>query len=377
MFVVTPGAGTVSVSYQLLDVSSGARRGRLQTARGTVETPTFMAVGTAATVKAMTPEQVAATGVQVVLGNTYHLMVRPGAERIKALGGLHDFMNWPGVILTDSGGYQIWSLAARRKITEEGVSFRSHIDGALHHLTPERAIEIQQDLGSDIMMVLDECTAYPADHSTAEISVALSLRWAERCKAALSDRKGALFGIVQGGMYADLRALCAQSLTTIGFDGYAIGGLSVGEDHSMMADMTAATTQCLPVHQPRYLMGVGRPQDIIEAVARGVDMFDCVLPTRCGRTGKAFTWDGELNMRNACHAEDSAPLDPHSECSASHAYSRAYIHHLFKSGEILGPILLTWHNLHFYQDLMRAVRESIEQDHFAAFRAEALDRLQN
>ncbi len=364
-------------SYQLLNVSAGARRGRLQTARGPVETPAFMAVGTAATVKAMTPEQVAATGAQVVLGNTYHLMLRPGSETIKALGGLHQFMNWPGVILTDSGGYQIWSLASRRKVAEQGVSFRSHIDGALHHLTPERSIEIQQDLDSDIVMVLDECTAYPADHAAAEASMALSLRWAERCKAVFSPRKGqALFGIVQGGMYADLRALCAQSLIQTGFDGYAIGGLSVGEDHAMMAEMTAATTHCLPVDQPRYLMGVGRPQDIIEAVARGVDMFDCVLPTRCGRTGKAFTWDGELNIRNACHAGDSAPLDPQSGCPASNAYSRAYLHHLFKAGEILGAILLTWHNLHFYQDLMRALRHSIDQDRFAEFRAETLNRLQ-
>ncbi len=367
----------MNLSYRLLQVSDGARRGCLQTARGPVETPTFMAVGTAATVKAMTPEQVAATGTQVVLGNTYHLMLRPGAEKIKALGGLHDFMNWPGVILTDSGGYQVWSLAARRNVTEEGVSFRSHIDGALHQLTPERAVAIQQDLGSDIMMVLDECTAYPADRATAEASMALSLRWAARCKAALDARKGALFGIVQGGMYADLRGLCARSLQTIGFDGYAIGGLSVGEDQAMMAAMTAATTQCLPVDQPRYLMGVGRPQDIIEAVARGVDLFDCVLPTRCGRTGKAFTWDGELNLRNACHGQNPAPLDPDSDCLASREYSRAYLHHLFKSGEILGPILLTWHNVHFYQDLMRALRQAIEQDRFAAFRAETLDRLQN
>ncbi|MBT5373897.1 MAG: tRNA guanosine(34) transglycosylase Tgt [Rhodospirillaceae bacterium] len=352
------------------------RLGQLETAHGAIQTPAFMPVGTAATVKAMTPEAVARTGAEIVLANTYHLMLRPGPERIAGLGGLHTFMNWPGPILTDSGGYQVWSLAKLRKITEEGVTFQSHIDGSAHELTPERAIKIQELLDSDITMVLDECTDYPAMEKDAEKSMQLSLRWAERCKTAFHARPGyGLFGIVQGGMYPKLRAACADGLVGIGFDGYAIGGLSVGEPRDEMFAMLDATTKHLPADKPRYLMGVGRPEDILGAVARGIDMFDCVLPTRSGRNGKAFTRRGEINIRNARHADDPRPLDENCACPTCADYSRAYLHHLVKSEEILGCTLMTGHNLHFYQDLMSGIREAITENNFENFSTNFLDQM--
>ncbi len=358
-----------TLGFDLQATSDGARRGRVTTPRGTIETPAFMPVGTAATVKAMMPEWVAATGAEIILANTYHLMLRPGAERIARLGGLHRFMNWPQPILTDSGGFQVMSLGALRKITEEGVAFRSHLDGSRHLITPERSIEIQRLLGSDIVMAFDECTPYPASHDEARMSMALSMRWAARSRRAFAaqgcrEAGQALFGIVQGGVYADLRARSVEELLEIGFDGYAVGGLAVGEGQAEMFRVLEATTPLLPVDRPRYLMGVGKPDDIIGAVARGIDMFDCVLPTRSGRTGQAFTWDGPLNMKNACHRDDERPIDPEVE-SPARDYSRAYIHHLVRSGEILGAILLTWHNLAFYQALMRRLRRAIEEARFA------------
>ncbi|MGE0736218.1 MAG: tRNA guanosine(34) transglycosylase Tgt [Alphaproteobacteria bacterium] len=362
--------------YQPVVQDGAARLGRLHTAHGIVETPTFMPVGTAGTVKAMLPESVAATGAQIVLGNTYHLMLRPGAERIERLGGLHKFMHWPGPILTDSGGFQVMSLGALRKITEHGVTFRSHIDGAAIELTPERAIEIQLQLDSTITMVLDECTSFPATAQQAADSMALSMRWAERCKRAFAARPGyALFGIAQGGIYPELRAQSVEALRKIEFDGYAIGGLAVGEGQAQMFAVLDVTAPLLPADRPRYLMGVGRPDDIIGAVARGIDMFDCVLPTRSGRTGKAFTWDGELNLRNARHAEDARPIDETCACPACRNHSRAYLHHLTKAGEILGAMLLTWHNLQFFQDVMREIRSAIAEQRFAAFQDRATARL--
>ncbi len=364
------GSNTQALAFTLLATSDGARRGRVVTPRGTIETPAFMPVGTAASVKAMMPEWVAATGAEIILANTYHLMLRPGAERIARLGGLHPFMNWQRPILTDSGGFQVMSLGELRRITEEGVTFRSHLDGSRHLLTPERSVTIQRLLGSDIVMTFDECTPYPATHDEARASMELSMRWAARSRQAF-DEQGcgshgqALFGIVQGGVYADLRAQSVEALLQIGFDGYAVGGLAVGEGQAEMFRVLEATTPLLPAERPRYLMGVGKPDDIIGAVARGIDMFDCVLPTRSGRTGQAFTWDGPLNMKNACHREDERPIDPEVD-SPARAYSRAYIHHLVRAGEILGAILLTWHNLAFYQALMRRLREAIEQGRFAA-----------
>jgi queuine tRNA-ribosyltransferase len=356
----------MSFSYALLAQDGAARRGRIATAHGTVETPAFMPVGTAGTVKGMTPGMVRATGAEIVLGNTYHLMLRPGAERIARLGGLHKFMNWDRAILTDSGGFQVMSLATLRKLDERGVTFQSHIDGSRHELTPERAIEIQTLLGADITMVLDECIAYPATEQQAADSVRLSLRWAERCKRAFRPRPGhALFGIVQGGVYRALRAECARALIGIGFDGYAIGGLAVGEGRDRMFSVIEDTVPLLPAEKPRYLMGVGTPADLVRAVARGIDMFDCVLPTRSGRTGKAFVRGGELNIRNARHAEDPGPLDPACRCPVCQGYSRAYLHHLFKADEMLGPILLTQHNLHYYQALMAEMREAIAAGRFA------------
>ncbi len=352
-----------------------ARVGYLTTAHGPVVTPAFMPVGTAATVKAMTVEAVASTGAQMILGNTYHLMLRPGAERIERLGGLRDFMRWKGPVLTDSGGYQVMSLSQLRKMTEEGVAFQSHIDGSRHMLTPERATEIQHQLGSTVTMVLDECTPFPATEKQAADSMALSMRWAERCKAAYQERPGhALFGIVQGGVYPDLRAQSAAALGGIGFDGYAVGGLAVGEGQDLMFEVTAATTPHLPADKPRYLMGVGKPLDIIGAVQRGIDMFDCVLPTRSGRTAQAFTRYGTVNLRNARHADDPRPLDESVACPASQEYSRAYLHHLIRSDEILGMMLLTWHNVAFYQQLMAGLRDAIRSttlDGFAdAFKAD-------
>ena len=344
-----------------------ARVGHLTTAHGTVDTPAFMPVCTAATVKAMTVETVASTGTQMILGNTYHLMLRPGAARIEALGGLRRFMRWDGPVLTDSGGYQVMSLSKLRRLTEEGVTFQSHLDGSKHMLTPERAIEIQHQLGSTVTMVLDECTPFPATEKEASDSMHLSMRWADRCRTAYRDRPGhALFGIVQGGVYPDLRAASAAALTEIGFDGYAIGGLAVCEGQDLMFEVAGVTTPHLPADKPRYLMGVGKPLDIIGAVQRGIDMFDCVLPTRSGRTAQAFTRYGTVNLRNARHADDHRPLDESVACPASLNYSRAYLHHLVKSEEILGMMLLTWHNVAFYQQLMAGLRDAI--------RASALDK---
>lgn len=338
-----------------------ARTGVLITTRGEIRTPAFMPVGTAGTVKALYTDQVRETGADIILGNTYHLMLRPGAERVSRLGGLHKFMRWDGPILTDSGGFQVWSLAQLRKLTEEGVKFQSHIDGSSHMLTPERAIEIQADLlGADISMQLDECTDFPAERPAAEESMQLSLRWAKRCKAAFGDREGqSLFGIVQGSTYPELRQASAEGLLEIGMDGYAIGGLAVGEGFSAMMEVLEATVPHLPAARPRYLMGVGRPVDIIEAVSRGVDMFDCVIPTRSGRHGQAWTDAGPVNVKNARFAEDDTPLDPESDCPASRDYSRAYLHHLFKAGELLGPMLLSWHNVAYYQGLMARIRAAI------------------
>jgi len=358
------------IAFEVLARDGAARRGRLVTAHGIVETPVFMPVGTAGTVKAMTSEGVAATGSRMILGNTYHLMLRPGAERIAALGGLHRFMNWPHTILTDSGGYQVMSLAARRTIAEPGVTFRSHLDGSLHQLTPERAIAIQQLLGTDITMALDECTPYPASYKAVEKSMELTMRWAERSRDAFVERPGhGVFGIVQGGVHCDLRLRSAAKLVEIGFDGYAIGGLAIGEGQATTFAVLNATVPAIPDDQPRYLMGVGKPADLVGAVLRGIDMFDCVLPTRSGRTAQAFTRLGPVNLRNARHADDPAPLDPECPCPACVGYSRAYLHHLCRSGEILGSMLLTAHNLRYYADLMAAMRAAIEQSALADFAA--------
>ena len=360
--------------FDLLATDGAARRGRVATAHGTIETPAFMPVGTAATVKGMTPEGVRGTGAEILLCNTYHLMLRPGAERVERLGGLHRFMNWPGPILTDSGGYQVMSLAGLRKMDEEGVRFRSHLDGSIHLLTPERSIGIQRALDATITMAFDECTPYPATQAQAEASMRLSMRWARRSRDAFVAREGyAIFGIVQGGVYPELRAESAAALRAIGFHGYAVGGLAVGEPAAERNATLEATTPLLPAEAPRYLMGVGKPVDIVEAVARGIDMFDCVLPTRSGRTSQAWTSEGPLNLRNARFAEDAGPLDPRCACPACRGYSRAYIHHLVKAGEMLGPMLLTQHNLTFYQDLMRGMREAIADGRFDAFRAAFMD----
>jgi len=360
--------------FELLATDGAARRGRIATAHGSVETPAFMPVGTAATVKGMTPDAVRATGAEIVLGNTYHLMLRPGAERIERLGGLHRFMNWPGPILTDSGGFQVMSLAELRKITEQGVTFRSHVDGTAHELTPERAIEIQHQLDATITMVLDECTPFPAEHGDAAESMRRSMRWAQRCRDAFVARDGyGLFGIVQGSVYPDLRAASAQALTGIGFDGYAIGGLAVGEGQEAMFGMLDATVPYLPANAPRYLMGVGMPDDLVGSVARGIDMFDCVLPTRSGRTGKGFTRRGTVNIRNARHQDDPRPLDETCQCPACRDFSRAYLHHLWRADEMLGPILLSWHNLTYYQTLMAEMRGAIAANAFTEFRTAFAD----
>ena len=348
-----------------------ARAGRLETAHGAIKTPAFMPVGTAATVKGMTPEALAATGTEIVLGNTYHLMLRPGAERIARLGGLRRFMNWPGPVLTDSGGYQVMSLAKLRAIDEQGVAFQSHIDGSRHLLTPERAVEVQRLLGATIAMVLDECIAYPAAEAEAAEAMRRSMRWAERSKAAFAAAPGhALFGIVQGGAFPALRAESAAALRAMGFDGYAIGGLAVGEGQALMFETVEATAALLPAGRPRYLMGVGKPADLAGAVGRGIDLFDCVLPTRSGRTGQAFTRRGPVNLRNARHADDARPLDAGCDCPVCRSYGRAYLHHLVRAGEILGAVLLTWHNLHYYQALMAALRAAIVAGNFADFAAD-------
>jgi len=351
----------MSLGFDLLGTDGLARRGRLTTAHGTVETPAFMPVGTAGTVKAMLPQSVAETGAEIVLGNTFHLMLRPGAERVAALGGLHKFMNWPRPILTDSGGFQVMSLAELRKLDADGVTFRSPSDGSQHRLTPERSIEIQHLLDADITMSFDECTTWPVEEEAAAQSMRLSMKWAERGRRAFRDRRGyGLFGIVQGSVYPALRAESAQSLTDIGFDGYAIGGLAVGEGQEMMFTTLDTTVPQLPSDRPRYLMGVGRPADIVGAVRRGIDMFDCVLPTRGGRTAQAFARRGELNLRNARHRDDPRPIDEQCACPACLNHSRAYLHHLIRSEEILGAMLLTWHNLQYYQDIMRGLRGAIE-----------------
>lgn len=337
-----------------------ARAGVLSTAHGEVPTPVFMAVGTAGTVKAMTADAVRATGARIILGNTYHLMLRPGAERIAELGGLHRFADWPGPILTDSGGFQVMSLGKLRTLDDEGVTFRSHIDGSAHRLTPARAVQIQHLLDATISMVLDECTPFPATHEQAAASMRLSMRWAQASADAFVPRHGyALFGIVQGSTFADLRAQSAEALVRIGFPGYAIGGLAVGEGQAAMFATIETTIPHLPQDRPRYLMGVGTPDDLLGAVLRGVDMFDCVMPTRAGRTGRAFTSQGVLNLRNARHAADPRPLDPACACPACSRHVRAYLHHLFRCDEMLGPVLLTWHNLTYYQDLMRNLRAAI------------------
>ena len=349
-----------------------ARTGALETPRGAIRTPAFMPVGTAATVKALYPDQVKAAGADIILGNTYHLMLRPGAERVKRLGGLHRFMGWDGPILTDSGGFQVWSLAGLRKLTEEGVAFQSHIDGSKHLLTPERSIEIQADLlGADISMQFDECTPFPCERAEAEASMELSVRWAKRSKDAFGARQDqALFGIVQGSVHEDLRRRSAEALIEIGFDGYAVGGLAVGEGFETMCAVLDFTTPQLPADRPRYLMGVGRPIDIVEAVARGIDMFDCVMPTRSGRHGQAWSDYGPFNLKNARFAEDETPLNETLNCPASRDWSKAYIHHLMKAGEYLGSMLLSWHNVAYYEDLMARIRAAIAQGRFEAFRAE-------
>jgi len=356
----------MSLQFTLHATDGAARSGVITTAHGTIRTPAFMPVGTAATVKAMHPEDVAATGADIILGNTYHLMLRPGAERITRLGGLHKFMHWPGPILTDSGGFQVMSLSMLRTLTESGVSSQSHIDGSVWELTPERAMEIQYLLGSTITMVLDECTPYPVAEAEAERSMQLSMRWAERSKAAFTPRAGhGLFGIVQGSTLESLRQQSVAALTGIGFDGYAIGGLAVGEGQAEMFRVLDFTMPVMPTGKPRYLMGVGKPDDILGAVQRGVDMFDCVIPTRSARFGRAYTSMGEINIRNARHADDPRPLDESSSSPVCRDYSRAYLHHLFKAGEMLGPMLLTLHNLHYYQEVMAGIRAAITQGRLA------------
>ncbi|MFC4250526.1 tRNA guanosine(34) transglycosylase Tgt [Sinimarinibacterium flocculans] len=355
------------MKFELLATSGAARRGRLLFERGTVETPAFMPVGTYGTVKAMTPEELRASGAQIVLGNTFHLMLRPGAETMRALGGLHRFMHWDGPILTDSGGFQVWSLSGLRKITEEGVKFASPVNGDRIFLTPERAIEVQHALGSDVVMQFDECTPYPATAKQARQSMELSARWAARCKTAHGANHGALFGIVQGGMHADLRRESLARLREIGFDGYAVGGLSVGEPEAERLQVLDAIGPELPSDHPHYLMGVGTPRDLVQAVARGIDMFDCVMPTRNARNGHLFTSEGVIKIRNAVHREDPRPLDPACDCPTCTNYSRAYLHHLDRCNEILGSRLNTIHNLHYYQNHMRRIREAIEQGRFEAF----------
>ena len=356
--------------FEQIKTDGMARLGKLMTAHGAIDTPAFMPVGTAATVKAMTPESVQETGAQIILGNTYHLMLRPGAERVERFGGLHKFMNWPGPILTDSGGFQIMSLAELRKLDEDGVTFRSHVDGSHHKLTPERSVQFQHMLDSNITMVLDECTPFPATEEEAAISMQLSMRWAERCRTTFQRREGyGLFGIVQGGIYPDLRERSAKKLTEIGFDGYAVGGLAVGEGRELMFTTLDATIPHLPADRPRYLMGVGKPEDMVGAVRRGIDMFDCVLPTRSGRTDQAFTRRGTLNMRNARHRDDPRSIDPDCNCYVCKNYSRGYINHLIMAKEILAAMLLTWHNLHYYQELMQGMRNAIANGGFEMFAA--------
>ncbi len=362
---------TERFSFDLKATDGKARSGVINTPRGEVRTPAFMPVGTAATVKAMLPESVRATGADILLGNTYHLMLRPTAERIARLGGLHKFMNWDRPILTDSGGFQVMSLAGLRKLTEAGVTFKSHIDGSRHELTPERSMEIQRLLGSDIVMCFDECPALPADRDRIAESMRLSMRWAGRSKEAFGDRPGhALFGIMQGGLEQDLREESAQALTNIGFDGYAVGGLAVGEGQEAMFSCLDYAPDFLPVDKPRYLMGVGKPDDIVGAVARGIDMMDCVLPSRSGRTGQVFTRYGVVNIKNARHADDPRPLDEQCACPACSSYTRAYLHHVFRANEMISGMLLTWHNLHYFQEIMQGMRDAISAGSFQDWQSE-------
>ncbi|WP_417477830.1 tRNA guanosine(34) transglycosylase Tgt [Maricaulis sp.] len=359
-------------AYEIHATDGKARTGVLKTPRGDIRTPAFMPVGTAGTVKALYMDQVKDTGADIILGNTYHLMLRPGAERVKRLGGLHKFSTWQGPILTDSGGFQVWSLSKLRKMNEQGVTFQSHIDGSKHHLTPERSIEIQADLlGADISMQLDECTAFGCTPAEAKASLELSLRWGQRSKDAFGTRDDqVLFGIVQGSVFEDLRRQSADGLKEIGFDGYAIGGLAVGEGFEQMCDVLDFTTPHLPVERPRYLMGVGKPIDLVEAVARGVDMFDCVLPTRSGRHGQAWSDYGPINIKRADFIEDDTPLAPEIDCPASRDYSKAYLNHLFKSGEYLSAMLISWHNIAYFEHLMARIRAAIAAGEFEAFRRE-------
>ncbi|MAW85731.1 MAG: tRNA guanosine(34) transglycosylase Tgt [Phyllobacteriaceae bacterium] len=358
-------------TFTLLATDGGARRGEITMPRGTIRTPAFMPVGTGGTVKAMYMDQVRDLGADIILGNTYHLMLRPGAERVARLGGLHEFARWPHPILTDSGGFQVMSLAALRKLDERGVTFKSHIDGVKYEMTPERSIEIQGLLDSDIQMQLDECIRLPAEAGDVERAMELSLRWAERCKTAFGDQPGkAMFGIVQGGDVPALRVRSAEALKAMDLKGYAVGGLAVGEPQAVMLEMLDAVCPVLPGEKPRYLMGVGTPDDILKSVARGIDMFDCVMPTRAGRHGLAYTRFGKINLRNARHAEDPRPLDPDSDCPASRDYSRAYLHHLVRSGEALGGMLLTWNNLAYYQRLMQGARDAIEAGRYGDYMAQ-------
>ena len=359
---------TQRFGFRLGATDGAARTGVIDTPRGAIRTPAFMPVGTAATVKAMMPESVAATGADILLGNTYHLMLRPTAERIARLGGLHKFMNWERPILTDSGGFQVMSLASLRKLTEEGVRFSSHIDGSKHMLTPERSMEIQRLLGSDIVMCFDECPALPATDAEVAKSMRLSMRWAQRSRDAFGDRPGyALFGIMQGGVTKDLRQESAEALKAIGFDGYAVGGLAVGEGQEAMFSVLDYAPGFLPEDKPRYLMGVGKPDDIVGAVERGIDMMDCVLPSRSGRTGQAWTRRGQVNIKNARHMDDPRPLDEECACPACRNYSRAYLHHVVRAQEMIAGMLLTWHNLHYYQELMQGLRDAIAAGQLAAF----------
>ena len=359
-----------AMQYELLTTDGKARRGRLTFDRGTIETPAFMPVGTYGTVKGMKAEEVAETGAEIILGNTFHLMLRPGTEIIEQHGGLHGFMNWDKPILTDSGGFQVFSLGKMRKITEEGVKFSSPVNGEKIMLTPERSMQVQRSLGSDIVMIFDECTPYPASHEESKVSMELSLRWAQRSKDAHEGNLNALFGIVQGGMYEDLREVSVNGLTRIGFDGYAIGGLSVGEPKEDMIRILDHTAPLIPENKPRYLMGVGKPEDLVEGVRRGIDMFDCVMPTRNARNGHLFVTNGVIKIRNARHKTDTGPLDPECDCYTCKNYSRAYLHHLDKCNEILGSQLNTMHNLRFYQRVMQGLRDAIEQGKLATFVAE-------
>ena len=361
----------MSLKYEIIKTVGKSRRGKLYTKHGVVNTPAFMPVGTCATVKAMMPESVAATGAEILLGNTYHLMLRPGADLVEKMGGLHKFMHWDKPILTDSGGFQVMSLTGLRKLTEEGVTFSSHVDGKKFFLSPEESIKIQHKLDSNITMCMDECVKLPAPYEKVKKSVEMSMRWAKRSKEAFVDRDGyGIFGIQQGGDYEDLRAYSAEKLKGIGFDGYAIGGLAVGEGQETMFKVLDYAPQMLPADKPRYLMGIGRPDDIVGAVLRGVDMFDCVMPTRSGRTAQAFTRFGTVNIRNARHREDPRPLEEGCDCPLCRNFSRAYIHHLQKCNEILGVMLLTWHNIRYYQRLMQGLRTAIETDTLQEFAAE-------